>query len=99
MLKKRVFKTKDEVEITFEHSSEPQDIVELVADFTNWQPVEMTYSKKYKVFRTAIRLPKDSDFQFRYLINQQVWQNDHAADSYLMNPFGTDNCVVSTHCH
>lgn len=99
MLKKRVFKTKNEVEITFEHSSEPQDVVQLVAEFNNWQPLEMTYSKKYKVFRTAIRLPKDNDFQFRYLVNEKEWQNDHQADRYLMNPYGTDNSVVSTYSH
>jgi len=97
MLKKRAFKTKEEVEITFEHVSEPDNQVDLVAEFTDWQPIKMSYSKKYKVFRTAYKLPKGKDFQFRYLVNNQDWQNDHAADNYLHNGFGTDNSVVSTH--
>ena len=96
MLKKRIFKTKNEVEITFEHVSESHNKVELVADFNSWQPVKMVYSKKFKVFRASIRLPKNGQFQFRYLVNKVQWQNEHMADSYFNNDFGSDNSVVST---
>ena len=96
MLSKRFFKTKDETEVTFEYNSDVQDEVELVAEFNNWQPLAMSYSKKHKAFRAKVRLPKNENFQFRYLINKEIWQNDHQADRYLLNSFGTDNSVVST---
>lgn len=97
MLTKKFFKTKDEAEVTFEFSREGVESVSLAGDFNDWQPVAMTYSKKLKTFRTKIRLPKDSDFHFRYFIDNSEWENDHAADKYLPNEFGTENSVVSTY--
>lgn len=97
MLTKKFYKTKDEAEVTFEFSRDDVDSVSLVAEFNDWQPMEMTYSKKLKTFRTKVRLPKDGDFHFRYLLNDTEWENDSAADNYLPNEFGTDNSVVSTY--
>lgn len=95
MLTKRFFKTNHETEVAFEHNSDVSNRVALIAEFNNWQPVSMQYSKKYKAFRTKVRLPINCDYQFRYLINNQVWQNDHQADRYLINRFGIDNSIVS----
>lgn len=96
MLSKRFFKTKNETEVTFEFNSSVDNEVALVGEFNNWQPLAMSYSKKHKAFRAKVRLPKDCDYQFRYLVNNEIWQNDHQADRYLLNSFGTDNSVVST---
>lgn len=97
MLTKKFFKTKDEAEITFEFYKDGLDSVSLVAEFNNWQPLDMKFVKKDKVFRTRVRLPKNSEFHFRYLVNQNEWENDFAADAYIPNTFGSDNSVVSTH--
>ncbi|GAL11582.1 hypothetical protein JCM19233_2572 [Vibrio astriarenae] len=43
-----------------------------------------------------MRLPKDQAFQFRYLLDESVWENDHAADEYVPNGLGSDNSVVKT---
>ena len=96
MLTKRFFKTKREAEITFEFPAEENAKVSLAGEFNDWQPLTMKYNKKDQVFRTKLRLPIEQIFQFKYLINEQEWQNDHAADQYLLNAFGTDNSVVST---
>ncbi|MEC8327156.1 MAG: isoamylase early set domain-containing protein [Pseudomonadota bacterium] len=96
MLTKRFFKTKQEAEVTFEFAAEADTHVSLAGEFNDWQPVSMKYVKKDQVFRTKLRLPIEQNFQFKYLINEQEWQNDHAADHYLLNEFGTDNSVVST---
>lgn len=102
MLKKRFFKTKAEADVTFEFACDTttslisSDTVELFADFNNWQPTMMKYIKKDKVFRTKCRLAQNQQFHFRYLINKKDWQNDHNADLYLPNEFGTDNSVVCT---
>jgi len=102
MLKKRFFKTKAEADVTFEFACDTNtpligsDIVELHADFNNWQAIPMKYIKKDKVFRTKVRLPANKQFHFRYLINSNEWHNDHKADLYLPNTYGTENSVVST---
>ena len=96
MLTKRFFKTKNETEVTFEYSSDINNQVELIAEFNNWLPMAMRYSKKHKAFRAKVRLPQNADYQFRYLVNHNIWQNDHKADRYLLNSFGSDNSIVST---
>ncbi|GAM58394.1 1,4-alpha-glucan branching enzyme [Vibrio ishigakensis] len=96
MLKKRFFKTKNEVEVTFEWPKGDEQSISLAGDFNDWQPVEMKYSKAKKAFNFKTRFPKDEEFQFRYLINGEVWENDPKADAYIPNDCGSDNSVVST---
>lgn len=96
MLKKRFFKTKDEVEVTFEWPKNDEQSLSLAGDFTDWQPVEMKYSKAKKTFNFKTRFPKDEQFQFRYLINGEIWENDPKADAYIPNDRGSDNSVLTT---
>ncbi|SFD12314.1 isoamylase early set domain-containing protein [Pseudoalteromonas denitrificans] len=96
MLTKKFFKTKQEAEVTFEFNISNVKKVQLVAEFNDWQPIDMKFNKKDKVYRTKIRLPKNKDFHFRYLVNENKWENDHHADAYIKNSFGSDNSVVST---
>lgn len=95
MLKKKYFKTKDEVEVTFEFDANGAENVALVCEHNGWEPIQMKQTKKGP-FRTKIRLPKESEFQFRYLVDEQSWQNDEAADAYRANEHGGDNSVIST---
>jgi 1,4-alpha-glucan branching enzyme len=96
MLTKRFFKTKNEAEVTFEYAADAEQSVELAGEFTEWQPIEMKFVKKDGVYRTKLRLPVDQAFQFKYLVDGLEWQNDHAADHYQGNAFGTENSVVNT---
>ena len=95
MLKKKFLKTKGECEVTFELAVENANSVSLVGEFNSWQPVEMKQAKNGP-FKTKVRLPKDSQYQFRYLVDEQSWQNDDAADAYWTNEYGSNNSVVST---
>ncbi len=96
MLTKKFFKTKDEVEVTFEFVRDGVESVALAGDFNDWQPAEMKFNKKAKIFKTKIRLAKNSRFHFRYLLNGSEWENDAKADAYSKNSFGSDNSVVIT---
>jgi 1,4-alpha-glucan branching enzyme len=96
MLTKKFFKTKDETEVTFELNRTDLTSADLVADFNDWQAVEMKFNKKTQSFKTKVRLPKNGVFHFRYLLNKNEWENDDKADQYLPNAFGTDNSVVNT---
>ncbi len=96
MIKKRFFKTKDEVEVTFEWPQSDESSVSLAGDFNEWQAEPMKLNKKSKVFSHKMRLPKDDSFQFRYLINESVWENDPVADEYIGNDFGSNNSLLHT---
>ncbi|ROV60223.1 1,4-alpha-glucan branching protein, partial [Vibrio ponticus] len=97
MINKRFFKTKDEVEVTFELPQEHVGkSVELVADFLDWQPTQMKKVAKSKSFKFKTRLPKDKQYEFRYLVDNERWINDPSADHYKPNGFGEDNCLVNT---
>ncbi|MCI0398378.1 MAG: isoamylase early set domain-containing protein [Chloroflexi bacterium] len=72
--------------------------VYLVGEFNGWNPTAtpMKYSPKNKAFRATLALEPGQDYQFRYLVNGQHWCNDWAADRYVANGLGQDNCVVTT---
>jgi len=96
MLTKKFFKTKDETEVTFEFNRSDVTKAALVADFNDWQAIEMKFNKQSKSFKAKVRLPKGGVFHFRYLLNNTEWENDYKADHYLPNEFGTENSVVVT---
>lgn len=96
MLTKKFFKTKDEAQVTFELTRSDVTSALLIADFNDWQAIEMKFNKKTKSFKTQIRLPKGKTFHFRYLLNNSEWVNDDQADQYIPNEFGSENSVVST---
>ncbi|WP_428774153.1 isoamylase early set domain-containing protein [Vibrio sp.] len=97
MINKRFFKTKDEVEVTFELPAEQVDeSAQLVADFLDWQPATMKKVAKSNSFKFKTRLAKDSEFEFRYLVDNQKWLNDPHADQYRPNGYGEDNSLIST---
>ena len=58
MLSKRFFKTKDETEVTFEFKHPDAEDVQLVAEFTDWQPVPMKFNKKEQVFTSKMNIKR-----------------------------------------
>ena len=96
MLKKKYFKTKDDCEVTFEVDNTTAESMDLVSEANGWQPVKMSKRRKDGVYYAKVRLPKEGQFQFRYLVDGQSWINDNAADAYVANEFGGDNSVVIT---
>ncbi|AUI88379.1 1,4-alpha-glucan branching protein [Vibrio azureus] len=96
MLKKRFFKTKDEVEVTFELEKSHWNTIQIAGDFNNWQPEPMKLVKKSGQFKFKTRLPKAKNVQFRYLFDNEQWDNDPQADAYIPNGYGEDNSVVCT---
>ena len=96
MLEKRFFKTKNEVEVTFQVDRPDVESVAWLAETNGWDPIPMKRTAKGKgPFKLKVRLPKDTAVQFRYLFDGH-WENDEAADAYWPNEHGTDNSVVLT---
>lgn len=95
MLKKKYLKTKGEYEVTFEFNRDGVEKVALVCENNDWQPVAMKKGKS-GAFTTKVRFPAGGQYQFRYLLDEQSWENDEAADGYTPNLFGSDNSLLST---
>ncbi|XQF91700.1 isoamylase early set domain-containing protein (plasmid) [Pseudoalteromonas espejiana] len=95
MLNKRFFKT-DEAEVTFEFTHPDAEQVCLLGGLQIGNQLQMKLNKKQGVFKCKQRLPVDKQFHFRYLINGETWDNDHQADGYIPNTFGTENSIVNT---
>jgi 1,4-alpha-glucan branching enzyme len=98
-LKKQFLKSKNVCKVTFEVASEEIDAqnITLVGDFNDWNETQLEM-KKYKngKFKAVVNLEKDKEYQFKYLIDGEKWENDFEADSYVANHHGGENSVVST---
>ena len=95
MLTKRFFKTKNDCEVTFELDSGDAKSVTLVCESNGWKPITMKKGRKGG-FRAKVRMPKEREFEFRYLVDGKAWVNDDEADAYRPNGFGGENGVLST---
>jgi 1,4-alpha-glucan branching enzyme len=98
MLKKQYLKARPVCKVTF---ALPEAIraetAYLVGDFNEWNETRTPMKKLKKGrFTVTLELEKGREYQFRYLVNGEEWQNDWHADKYAPNPFGEENSVVVT---
>lgn len=98
---KKYYKTKDYCRITFrlpiDEIGEARS-VHLAGEFNDWN-TQATPLKKLKngSFILELKLKENAEYQFRYLVDQERWENDHHADRYIPTPFGdSDNFIVIT---
>jgi 1,4-alpha-glucan branching enzyme len=70
--------------------------VALVGDFNNWDIVNGIVLKKQKdgSYVTTLELATGKEYQYRFLINGEIWENAWNAPKYTPSPFGGDNSVV-----
>tara|TARA_R110001592_G_scaffold43005_3_gene139662 strand:- start:85346 stop:85642 length:297 start_codon:yes stop_codon:yes gene_type:complete len=95
-LKKKYLKSKPVCKVSFEfvpETLETTQSVEILGEFTNWEPVSMRKVKT--AFTRTLDLEAGKNYQFRYRINGELWQNDEAADEYVPNGISGDNSVVT----
>ncbi len=98
-LKKQYIKSKPLCKITFrlpKEAAEGAKSVTVVGDFNNWN-ITQTPMKKMKNgdYSLTMELPCNREYNFRYLIDANRWENDWFADKYIPNEFGEDNSVVA----
>ena len=70
--------------------------VALVGEFNNWNIVDGVELKKQKdgSFSTTLELEVGKEYQYRFLINGEVWENAWNAPKYVETSFGVYNSVV-----
>lgn len=100
MIAKKFLKSKPVCKATFslptEAAATAKEVV-LIGDFNNWDTEAGISMKKQKhVFKATLELETGKEYEFRYLLDGEVWENDWAADKYVATPFGVENSVVST---
>ncbi len=98
-LKKDYLKKKEMCKVRFSLPKEavPQvKKVSLVGEFNDWSTTD-TPMKKQKdgSFAVSLDLKIGNEYQFRYLLDEETWENDWAADRYQLDAStGADNSVV-----
>lgn len=98
-IKKQFLKSKPLCKVTFDLPKETvgkAKSVSLVGDFNRWHK-SATPMKKLKDggFRTTVDLDVGQEYQFRYLIDKKVWENDGEADKLVPTIYpDAENSVI-----
>ncbi len=93
MIEKKYFKTKDYCKVKFNLEVDAQE-VEIVGLNGEWKKGLAMSRKKDGSFGIDVNLPKDTQHEFKYLVDQKNWIVDPASE-YTQNVFGTTNSVLS----
>jgi 1,4-alpha-glucan branching enzyme len=68
----------------------------LVGNFNNWQlgetPLKMA---KTGVWSVSLDLETGKEYQFRYLIDGTIWENEPEADKHVPSGLGSENSVIA----
>ena len=99
-IKKEYQKNKKFCKVTFTLSKQAAKggkTVYLVGEHNNWATYDTPMRKqKNGSFAVTVNLEASREWQFRYLIDENIWENDSAADRYVPTPFGnSENSVIS----
>tara|TARA_R110002051_G_scaffold217302_3_gene281301 strand:- start:2979 stop:3275 length:297 start_codon:yes stop_codon:yes gene_type:complete len=92
---KQYLKSKPVCKVTFTVPAEEAAKVFVVGDFNDWNPKKGTLRKlKNGTFKGTMDLPKETSYEFRYLIDDS-YVNETEADGYQWNEYaGTENAVL-----
>lgn len=94
MIQKTYYKTKDYCKVKFTFKPENAEKVAIAGLNGDWENFVTMTKKKDGTFTAEVSLPKESEHQFKYVINESLWVNDPEADKETTNEFGGKNSVV-----
>lgn len=98
--KKQYLKSKPVCKVTFKLTKEQAknaQLVRLVGDFNDWDTNSAPMKQlKNGDFTSTINLESESQYEFRYLLNDKEWENDWTADTYVPSPVSYDDNSVVT---
>jgi 1,4-alpha-glucan branching enzyme len=92
---KRVTKPKT-VKVVFElPSAVDAEKVALCGEFNDWSTDTILLERDAEgSWHTTVPLELGHSYRYRYLINDEQWENSWEADAYVPNPHGTEDSVV-----
>lgn len=94
MIQKTYYKTKDHCKVKFSVNLENAETVEILGLNSDWENAIIMKKKKDGSFSTEVNLPKNSQHEFKYLVDEKEWLVEEEADSVQPNEFGTTNSVL-----
>lgn len=98
-LKKQYLKSTPACKVTFRlppEAAKDASSVNIVGEFNDWD-IYATPLKKLRdgTFTVTLKLEPNREYQFRYLIDENNWENDWDADKYVSSPYGNvENSVA-----
>ena len=99
-VKKKFFKKNGKCKVTLSLSKEQANKVDSVAvlgDFNDWNPeADVMNRLKSGDFKTTLELEKGKSYQFRYLKDGEIWDNEPEADDSVANFHGSRNSIIYT---
>ena len=94
MVQKTYFKTKDYCKVKFTFAVENAETIEILGLNSDWQTSIIMSKKKDGAFTCDVSLPKNTEHQFKYRVNENEWANEPEADKEVANEFGGINSVI-----
>lgn len=96
MLRRKGFRNKDKVKVTFVlPDGSPKASV--VGDFNDWNPeANPLIRRSNHTYSTAVELDEGRRYEFRYRLENGEWWNEEDADAQVQNEFGETNSVILT---
>lgn len=95
MVQKTYFKTKDYCKVKFTFSVENAETVEILGLNSDWENSVVMSKKKDGSFTCDVSLPKNTQHEFKYRVNESIWLNEPEADAQQPNEFGSINSVIT----
>ncbi|MBU2490359.1 MAG: isoamylase early set domain-containing protein [Proteobacteria bacterium] len=69
----------------------------VAGEWNGWDALAHSMKKaKDGSFSLTLPLPANAEYQFRYVADGWLWQNDPQADGYVANGLGEENGLVVT---
>ena len=96
MVRKHYSKTGRSCRVTFDVPAEVNaQKASLCGEFNGWSHTANSMKlRKDGRFSTTISLPAGRAYRFKYLLDENRWENDGGADAYVPNDFGTEDSLV-----
>ena len=100
-IRKQYLKSKSICKVTFKIAPEVGGAAKtatVVGDFNNWSAAANPMKKlKNGAFTATIDLATGREYQFRYLLDKNKWENDGESDKFAATPYAdSKNSVVVT---
>jgi 1,4-alpha-glucan branching enzyme len=66
----------------------------LVGEFNGWSSTATPMTRGSEGFTATVTLAYGAAYRFKYLLDDERWENDWAADAYVPNEHGGDDSLV-----
>lgn len=94
MIQKTYLKTKDLCKVKFTVRMDGAERIEILGLNDNWETPVAMGRKRDGNFSYEVTLPKNSQHEFKYLVNGHDWRNEPDADGEVPNQYGGTNSLL-----